>query len=78
MFDGQIHNTYAGGLWLLSAGVVASWFNRRRERARQLIYERETKPNEDEASTIRGHLVRDAFVGMAALIAWFLVLAWLF
>ena len=64
---------------LRAAGATSYRFNGRREEARRLLYEPDgPKPTAEEASAIRGRLIRDAFVGSGALLGLFLMLDWLF
>lgn len=79
MLNSSIGNQYVGGLWVVAGGVIAYWFNRRREDARRKIYEPDgPAPTPDEASTIRGRLTADAFIGMGVWILLFVLLDWLF
>ncbi len=73
-----IHSPVLIALWFVAAGFVTYWFRGRRRRGLEALEGYEgSKPSKDEADEIRTRLIADGFITGGALIALFVLLAWL-
>ena len=73
-----IHSPLLITLWFFASGLVANWFRRRvRDAAAELQGYEGSKPSQEEADGIRMSRILDGFIAGGAILALFVLLAWL-
>jgi len=79
MLDGEISNTLAVVLWLLSTVPIGNWYRSRSKETDEALYcEDGPRPSPDEAARISRRLTRDAFACFAMWLGLFLLADLLF